>query len=110
MFLSLVLPLRLLFLFRKSSSSLPSSPTLTLTLLLRYRWIDRIQPWVHYVPIQVDHSDLYDAYIFFRGGLYGEGNHDDLAKKIAYKGREWSRTFWRKEDMTAYFFRCVVFY
>ena len=64
---------------------------------------------MHYVPIQVDHSDLYDAYIFFRGGLYGEGNHDDLAKKIAYKGREWSRTFWRKEDMTAYFFRCVVF-
>lgn len=73
-------------------------------------WIDRIQPWVHYVPIQVDHSDLYDAYIFFRGGLYGEGNHDDLAKKIAYKGREWSRTFWRKEDMTAYFFRMFLEY
>lgn len=72
------------------------------------RWIDRVQPWVHYVPIQVDHSDLYDAYIFFRGGLYGEGNHDELAKRIATAGRTWSRTFWRKEDMTAYFFRYVV--
>jgi len=69
------------------------------------RWIDRIQPWVHYVPVQVDYSDLYDAYIFFRGGLYGEGNHDELARKIATAGREWSRSFWRQEDMTAYFFR-----
>lgn len=24
-------------------------------------WTDRIQPWVHYVPIQVDYSDLYDT-------------------------------------------------
>ncbi|KAF4616689.1 hypothetical protein D9613_008818 [Agrocybe pediades] len=73
-------------------------------------WIDRIQPWVHYVPIQIDYSDLYDAYIFFRGGLYGEGNHDEMAKQIAYAGREWSKTFWRKEDMTAYFFRLLLEY
>ena len=71
------------------------------------RWIDRVQPWVHYVPVQVDYSDLYDAYTFFRGGLYGEGNHDVLAEKIAVAGRAWSKAFWRKEDMTAYFFRCA---
>ena len=27
-------------------------------------WTDRIQPWVHYVPIQMDYSDLYDALSF----------------------------------------------
>lgn len=69
--------------------------------------MDRIEPWVHYVPVQVDYSDVYDAITFFRGGLYGEGAHDDLAQKIAIDGRVWSRTFWRKEDITAYVFRCV---
>lgn len=73
-------------------------------------WLDRSQPWVHYVPVQVDYSDLYDIYVFFRGGLYGEGNHDDLARKIASAGREWSKSFWRKEDMTAYFFRLLLEY
>lgn len=60
---------------------------------------------MHYVPVQVDYSDLFDAYVFFRGGLYGEGNNDDLAQKIASAGRTWSLSFWRQEDMTAYFFR-----
>ncbi|KAL0957963.1 hypothetical protein HGRIS_000143 [Hohenbuehelia grisea] len=73
-------------------------------------WLDRIQPWVHYVPIQVDYSDLYDALVFFRGGLYGEGSHPALAAKIAAAGREWSLTYWRKEDMTAYFFRLLLEY
>jgi hypothetical protein len=27
-------------------------------------WNDRIQPWVHYVPIQMDYSDLYDTVAF----------------------------------------------
>lgn len=27
-------------------------------------WTDRVQPWVHYVPIQVDYSDIYDALLF----------------------------------------------
>ncbi|KAK7049711.1 hypothetical protein VNI00_005742 [Paramarasmius palmivorus] len=69
---------------------------------------DRVQPWVHYVPIQVDLSDLYDALIFFRGDPNGQGAHEDLAKKIALQGREWSKTFWRKEDLNAYFYRSVM--
>ncbi|RDB26672.1 Beta-1,2-xylosyltransferase 1 [Hypsizygus marmoreus] len=71
---------------------------------------DRIEPWVHYVPIQVDYSDLYDALIFFRGGLYGEGAHEDLGRQIAIEGRTWSRTFWRKEDITAYVYRLILEY
>lgn len=75
--------------------------------IYREWFVDRVQPWVHYVPIQVDLSDLHDALSFFRGGLNGTGAHDDMAKKIAQEGKEWSQQFWRKEDMVAYLFRWV---
>lgn len=69
--------------------------------------MDRIAPWVHYVPIQLDLSDLHDALAFFRGDGNGDGAHEDLARNIAKAGRQWSKTFWRREDLVAYFFRCV---
>ena len=68
-------------------------------------WIDRVEAWVHYVPVQIDYSDLYDSLIFFGGDLSGEGAHDDMAKKIAIAGREWVSKYWRQEDITAYMFR-----
>ncbi len=67
--------------------------------------MDRIAPWVHYVPIQIDYSDLYDVLTFFRGDFAGENAHDDLARKIGEGGKAWSEQFWRMEDMTAYMFR-----
>jgi hypothetical protein len=71
---------------------------------------DRVAPWLHYVPVKVDLSDVYDSLAFFRGDMNGEGAHDDLARKIAMAGREWSKTFWRKEDLTAYMFRLFLEY
>ncbi|TFK34614.1 glycosyl transferase family 90-domain-containing protein [Crucibulum laeve] len=73
-------------------------------------FLDRIQPWLHYVPVQIDLSDLYDSFIFFHGGMYGEGANVELAAKIAREGREWSKSFWRKQDMTAYLFRLMLEY
>jgi hypothetical protein len=64
--------------------------------LITVRLLDWIAPWVHYVPVQVDLSDVYDTLIFYRGGLYGEGAHPDLGAKIARTGRESSKAFWRK--------------
>jgi hypothetical protein len=66
---------------------------------------DRIQQWKHYVPVQVDLSDLADSLVFFRGDLKGDGAHEELAAEIALAGRDWAKTFWRDEDMTAYMFR-----
>lgn len=74
------------------------------------RFQDRIQPWLHYIPVQVDLSDLHDVLLFFRGDLYGEGSHHELARQITHGGREWAKEFWRKEDMTAYAFRYVLGY
>ena len=61
---------------------------------------------------------------FFRGGgVNGDDAHEELAAKIAEAGRyvylfivflliiiiffrrEWAKTYWRKQDMTAYMFR-----
>jgi len=87
-----------------------------------HRYTDRIQPcelavearsgryslWltgnigVHYVPVKADLTDLYDVLTFFRGG------HDDLARNIAVAGKDWSKTFWRKEDMVSYQFRSAL--
>lgn len=74
------------------------------------RYTDRIHPWLHYVPIQVDLSDLHDALVFFRGDGNGEGSHEDLGRKIAVAGREWSLKFWRMEDLNAYFFRYGLYF
>jgi len=60
---------------------------------------------VHYIPVKYDYTDVHDSLTFFRGDLSGRGSHLDVASKIAKAGREWSKTFWRKEDMIAYMFR-----
>ena len=62
---------------------------------------------MHYAPVQVDLSDLYDALLFFRGDGNGEGAHEHLARKIPLSGRQWSKTFWRKEVLVFYMFRYV---
>ncbi|CDZ98464.1 Endoplasmic reticulum protein EP58, contains filamin rod domain and KDEL motif [Phaffia rhodozyma] len=74
-------------------------------------WNDRIQPWLHYVPVKVDYSDLYDILVFFRGdNEKGTNGEDTLAAKIAEGGLNWSHTHWREEDMTAYLFRLYLEY
>ncbi|KAG8879659.1 Glycosyltransferase Family 90 domain containing protein [Tulasnella sp. 332] len=73
-------------------------------------YTDRIQPWVHYAPVKNDLTDVYDIMTFFRGNDDGEGSHDELAKMIATQGRDWSLSFWRKEDMAAYVFRLFLEY
>ncbi|THU83175.1 hypothetical protein K435DRAFT_871552 [Dendrothele bispora CBS 962.96] len=79
-------------------------------------WTERVQPWVHFVPVQVDLSDLWDCYLFFRGelgskeGTKEEERREEMAKRMAREGREWSERYWRWEDMVAYNFRLFLEY
>jgi hypothetical protein len=61
----------------------------------------RIQPWVHYVPVKIDYTDLYDILAFFIGTPDGKNGHDEIARTIAMAGKEWARDHWRKEDMAS---------
>ncbi|SCV72205.1 BQ2448_4899 [Microbotryum intermedium] len=67
-----------------------------------------IQPWVHYIPVKVDYTDLFDIMAFFAGDLRGENAHDDLAQRIARQGQEFAQTHWRYADMEAYVFRLAL--
>lgn len=46
---------------------------------------------------------------FFQGSPDGDGSdgHDELAQMIGEEGRLWSKTLYRRVDMTAYMFRFV---
>ncbi|TXT06117.1 hypothetical protein VHUM_03590 [Vanrija humicola] len=72
---------------------------------------DWLTPWVHYVPVQIDYSDLYDIMSFFVGppDAPGKGN-DDLAREIAANARKFTTEMWRWEDMQAYMFRFLLEY
>ncbi|BGP24738.1 glycosyltransferase family 90 protein [Rhodotorula toruloides] len=67
-----------------------------------------IQPWVHYIPLKIDYTDLFDIMAFFAGGLDGRNGHDALAKQIAENGKEYATKYWRYADMEAYFFRLAL--
>ncbi|KAM0753121.1 hypothetical protein T439DRAFT_286761 [Meredithblackwellia eburnea MCA 4105] len=71
---------------------------------------DRVQPWVHYVPIKVDYSDMYDALAFFIGTPDGQGGHDSIAERIGEAGRQWAANYWRRVDMAAYMYRLILEY
>lgn len=68
-------------------------------------WTDWCMPWLHFIPIQIDYSDMWDVMGFFRGGVDGKGAHDDLGNEIAQAGKEWVRDYYRYEDFEAYQFR-----
>ena len=60
------------------------------------------------MPLKIDYTDLYDLMAFFAGDIDGKGGHDDLAKQIAYAGRDWTQKHWRWEDMETYAFRLYL--
>jgi len=69
---------------------------------------ERVMPWVHYVPLKIDYTDLYDILAFFIGTPDGKGGHDALGEKIAMAGKNWARDHWRKEDMASYMYRLLL--
>ncbi|GAA5875316.1 hypothetical protein JCM3774_005777 [Rhodotorula dairenensis] len=67
-----------------------------------------IQPWVHYIPLRVDYTDLFDIMAFFTGDLEGRNAHPELGKQIADNGKEYAEKYWRYADMETYLFRLLL--
>ncbi|KAH7341008.1 hypothetical protein B0J17DRAFT_653701 [Rhizoctonia solani] len=71
---------------------------------------DWLIPYYHYVPIQVDYSDLYDTLAFFAGTPDGLLGHDHLAEKIGAQAHTFTVEQWRPEDMQVYIYRLLLEY
>ncbi|BGP40488.1 Protein O-glucosyltransferase 2 [Rhodotorula kratochvilovae] len=88
---------------------LMSTNSLVLKATIFPEWYsEMIQPWVHYVPVQTDYSDLYPIMAFFLGDEEGKGAHDALAQEIAAEGKKWAETHWRWVDMEVYMYRLLL--
>ena len=66
---------------------------------------DRIQPWLHFVPLDNSFQDLYSVLEFF-GDVNGPG--DDAARYIATVGKMWAEKVLRQQDMRLYMWRLLL--
>ncbi|KDE02449.1 hypothetical protein MVLG_06999 [Microbotryum lychnidis-dioicae p1A1 Lamole] len=91
--------------------TLMSSNSLVLKSTIRPEWyFERIQPWYHYIPVNVDYTDLFNIMAFFKGDIDGNGAYDQLAETMAAQSKEWAAAYWRWEDMQAYLYRLLLEY
>ncbi|KAL7417282.1 hypothetical protein BDY24DRAFT_412029 [Mrakia frigida] len=69
-----------------------------------------ITPWLHYVPVSVDLSDLYHSSTFFIGAPGVTEGNEDLSRSIGNAGADFAEKHWRWEDMQSYMFRLLLEY
>ncbi|KAK2163625.1 hypothetical protein LSH36_76g03039 [Paralvinella palmiformis] len=62
-----------------------------------------MKPWVHYIPVKQDLSDLRELIVFAR-------ENDDTVKKIAERGYEFIRDHLRMQDVSCYWQRLIARY
>ncbi|CAK1363645.1 unnamed protein product [Cercospora beticola] len=83
--------------------------------LFREWWDDRVEAWVHFVPLDLRGQGLWATLAYFQG-LYAkiggvdvsvEAHHQE-AERIARQGKEWAEQVLRKEDMEIYMFRLLL--
>ncbi|KAJ6537985.1 glycosyltransferase family 90 protein [Mycena capillaripes] len=89
-----------------------------------------IEPWLHYIPISVGYSEIYNIVSYFSGpppsalraaklstalspflgsnGAVEEG--DRRLRRIARAGKQWKQTIGRKVDMEVYVYRLALEY
>ena len=60
-----------------------------------------LKPYVHYIPVEMDLSDLMDKIEWAK-------KHDDLARKIAENGQDFVKNHLRKVDFDCYMSRLFL--
>jgi len=84
-----------------SSNSLPLKQTIWL------EWHDeRVLPWVHYIPLSLDMSELTPLLAWLLGTQEGQ----QYGAFIANEGRTWSQSSLRQIDATIYLYRLLLEY
>ncbi|KAL7410809.1 hypothetical protein BDY24DRAFT_329960, partial [Mrakia frigida] len=69
-----------------------------------------LTPWLHYIPVNLDLSDLYHSSTFFLGAPGVSEGNGDAGKIISKAGQDFVEKHWRWEDMQAYMFRLLLEY
>ncbi|QVM11433.1 hypothetical protein D8B26_006081 [Coccidioides posadasii str. Silveira] len=67
---------------------------------------DRLAPWVHYIPVNMNLTDLPEMVRY----LVHEPEGKELGKKVASNSREWMGKAFRKEDFKLTFWRLLLEY
>ncbi|BEJ13145.1 hypothetical protein CspHIS471_0303190 [Cutaneotrichosporon sp. HIS471] len=81
-----------------------SSGSVVIKTTIYPEWMsDWLTPWVHYVPVQTDYSDLYDS-------LSYRMSTDGVSRNITESAIHFAHTYWRWEDMQAYMLRMLLEY
>ncbi|CAL1582737.1 unnamed protein product [Knipowitschia caucasica] len=58
----------------------------------------QLQPWIHYVPIRADLSDLLEK-------IQWAKNHDDQARSIAQRGQQFARSHLMGDQIFCYYYK-----
>jgi hypothetical protein len=83
------------------------SQSVPFKLTLFREWHDNVLfPWVHYVPINKDATEIPELVRFFEHDPEGE----EIARSIGVGGQEWAQKALRAEDMDVYLFRLLLEY
>ncbi|SDA02250.1 BZ3501_MvSof-1269-A2-R1_C50g00261 [Microbotryum saponariae] len=91
--------------------TLMSSISLVLKSTIRPEWyFDRIQPWYHYVPVNVDYTDLFNIMAFFKVTLMAMARTTNSPRRWRLNPRNGPRRTWRWDDMQAYLYRLLLEY
>lgn len=81
------------------STSLPLKQT-----VFREWHDERLQPWLHYVPISLEMQELPEVVRYF----VEEEEGQELARELAEKGREWVGSALTPEEMVVYLYRVIL--
>lgn len=65
---------------------------------------DRLQPWLHFAPMDNTLQDLYGILDYFTR----DGKGDSAARMIAETGKSWGEMVLRREDMLLYVWRLLL--
>lgn len=66
-------------------------------------WKDRLQPWVHFVPVRMDFGDLNQTVRWLH-------EHDDVARRIGEASRRMAQRYMRNIDQDCFVFRLLAEY
>lgn len=81
------------------SNSLPLKQT-----VFREWHDDRLQPWLHYIPISLEMTELAEVVRYFVEEREGRA----LAKELALSGAEWAQKSMRPVDQVVYIYRLLL--